>query len=262
MTNKRKWIIGMIVLVFALLSWSTLFLNYETMNANDVLAPPNSNHWFGTDDFGRDIFIRVIVGARYSIGASVLIVGLSYLGGILLGGLAGIIGGWIDTIITSIVDILLAIPSLLIAITVAGVLGGGLRNGIIALVISYLPYYAKLTRGEFRKIKAREYVTVMYMQGAPLWYRMITILKNIQQPLVAYMIVNISSTILSLATLSFLGIGVKVPQPEWGAMLNDGRLSFEQAPWLMIAPGLAITITILIFNCIHIWIQQKKERNL
>ena len=246
MTNKRKWQIGLIVLVFALLLWSTLFLNYETMNAKDVLSPPSSSHWFGTDDFGRDIFIRVIVGARYSIGASLFIVGLSYLGGILLGGLAGIFGGRIDTIVTSIIDILLAIPSLLVAITVAGVLGGGLRNGIIALVISYLPYYAKLTRGEIRKIKVREYVTVMYMQGAPLWYRMMTIVKNIQRPLVTYMIVNISSTILSLATLSFLGIGVKVPQPEW-------------APWLMIAPGLAITITIIMFNGIHNWIQQTKE---
>ncbi|MDU5727708.1 MAG: hypothetical protein E6Z82_08920, partial [Neisseria sp.] len=131
MTNKRKWQIAIIVLVFALLLWSTLFLNYETMNAKDVLSPPSSSHWFGTDDFGRDIFIRVIVGARYSIGASLFIVGLSYLGGILLGGLAGIFGGGIDKIVTSIIDILLAIPSLLVAITVAGVLGGGLRNGII-----------------------------------------------------------------------------------------------------------------------------------
>ena len=262
MIKREKCGIGIIILVVALLLWSTIFLNYETMNANDLLSPPTSRHWFGTDDFGRDIFIRVIVGARYSIGASLFIVGLSYLGGILLGGLAGIFGGRIDRIITSIIDILLAIPSLLVAITVAGVLGGGLRNGIIALVISYLPYYAKLTRGEIRKIKVREYVTVMYMQGAPLWYRLMTILKNIQRPLVTYMIVNISSTILSLATLSFLGIGVKVPQPEWGAMLNEGRLSFEQAPWLMIAPGLAITVTIIIFNGIHHWIQQKKGRNL
>ena len=261
MIKREKWGIGIIILVVAVLLWSTIFLNYETMNANDLLSPPSSRHWFGTDDFGRDVFIRVIVGARYSIGASLFIVGLSYLGGILLGGLAGIFGGWIDRIVTSMLDILLAIPSLLIAITVAGVLGGGLRNGVIALVISYLPYYAKLTRGEIHKIKVREYVTVMYMQGAPLWYRMMTILKNIQQPLVTYMLVNISSTILSLATLSFLGIGVKVPQPEWGAMLNEGRLSFEQAPWLMITPGLAITLTIIIFNGIHYWIQQK-GRNL
>ena len=260
MIKREKWRIGIIILVVLLLLWSTLLLNYETMNANDLLSPPSSRHWFGTDDFGRDVFIRVIVGARYSIGASVLIVALSYLSGILIGGLAGIFGGWVDRIITNIVDILLAIPSLLIAITIAGVLGGGLRNGVIALVISYLPYYAKLTRGEIRKLKVREYVTVMYMQGAPLWYRMVTILKNIQLPLVTYMIVNISGTILSLATLSFLGIGVKVPQPEWGAMLNEGRLSFEQAPWLMIAPGLAITLTIIIFNGIHYWIQKKGRK--
>ena len=261
MNNKRKWVMSLILIGCVLLLWSTVFLNYETMNASDLLRPPNAHHWFGTDDFGRDVFIRVIVGARYSIGASLLIVGLSYLGGMFLGGVAGLFGGWIDRIVTTLVDILLAIPSLLIAITVAGVLGGGLRNGVIALVISYLPYYAKLTRGEIRNIKVREYVTVMYMQGAPLWYRLITILKNIQVPLVTYMIVNVSSTILSLATLSFLGIGVKVPQPEWGAMLNEGRLSFEQAPWLMIAPGLAITLTIIIFNGIHYWIQQK-GRNL
>ena len=251
---------SLILIGCVLLLWSTVFLNYETMNASEILSPPNARHWFGTDDFGRDVFIRVIVGARYSIGASVLIVALSYLSGILIGGLAGIFGERIDRIITSIIDILLAIPSLLIAITVAGVLGGGLRNGIIALVISYLPYYAKLTRGEIRKLKVREYVAVMYMQGAPLWYRMVTILKNIQLPLVTYMIVNISGTILSLATLSFLGIGVKVPQPEWGAMLNEGRLSFEQAPWLMIAPGLAITLTIIIFNGIHYWIQKKGRK--
>lgn len=261
MNKKRNWVLSFILIGCVLLLWSTVFLNYETMNVSDLLRPPNAHHWFGTDDFGRDVFIRVIVGARYSIGASLLIVGLSYLGGMILGGVAGLFGGWIDRIVTNIVDILLAIPSLLIAITVAGVLGGGLRNGVIALVISYLPYYAKLTRGEIRKLKVREYITVMYMQGAPLWYRMVTILKNIQVPLVTYMIVNISRTILSLATLSFLGIGVKVPQPEWGAMLNEGRLSFEQAPWLMIVPGLAITITIIIFNGIHYWIQQK-GRNL
>ena len=251
---------SLILIGCLLLLWSTVFLNYETMNVSEILSPPNARHWFGTDDFGRDVFIRVIVGARYSIGASVLIVALSYLAGMFLGGLAGVFGGWVDRIITSIVDILLAIPSLLIAITIAGVLGGGLRNGVIALVISYLPYYAKLTRGETRKLKVREYFTVMYMQGAPLWYRMVTILKNIQLPLVTYMIVNISGTILSLATLSFLGVGVKVPQPEWGAMLNEGRLSFEQAPWLMIAPGLAITITIIMFNGIHYWIQQKGRK--
>ena len=260
MNNKRKWVMSLILIGCVLLLWSTVFLNYETMNASEILSPPNARHWFGTDDFGRDVFIRVIVGARYSIGASVLIVALSYLSGILIGGLAGIFGGWVDRIITNIVDILLAIPSLLIAITIAGVLGGGLRNGVIALVISYLQYYAKLTRGEIRKLKVREYVAVMYMQGAPLWYRMVTILKNIQLPLVTYMIVNISGTILSLATLSFLGIGVKVPQPEWGAMLNEGRLSFEQAPWLMIAPGLAITLTIIIFNGIHYWIQKKGRK--
>ena len=251
---------SLILIGCGLLLWSTVFLNYETMNASEILSPPNARHWFGTDDFGRDVFLRVIVGARYSIGASVLIVALSYLAGILIGGLAGIFGGWVDRIITNIVDILLAIPSLLIAITIAGVLGGGLRNGVIALVISYFPYYAKLTRGEIRKLKVREYVTVMYMQGPPLWYRMVTILKNIQLPLVTYMIVNVSGTILSLATLSFLGIGVKVPQPEWGAMLNEGRLSFEQAPWLMIAPGLAITLTIIIFNGIHYWIQKKGRK--
>lgn len=260
MNKKRNWIMSLILIGCVLLLWSTVFLNYETMNVSEILRPPNAHHWFGTDDFGRDVFIRVIVGARYSIGASLLIVGLSYLGGMFLGGVAGLFGGWIDRIVTNLVDILSAIPSLLIAITVAGVLGGGLRNGVIALVISYLPYYAKLTRGEIRNIKVREYVTVMYMQGAPFWYRMIKILKNIQVPLVTYMIVNISSTILSLATLSFLGIGVKVPQPEWGAMLNEGRLSFEQAPWLMIAPGLAITLTIIIFNGIHYWIQQKGRK--
>ena len=260
MNNKRKWVMSLILIGCVLLLWSTVFLKYETMNASEILSPPNARHWFGTDDFGRDVFIRVIVGARYSIGASVLIVALSYLSGILIGGLAGIFGGWVDRITTNIVDILLAIPSLLIAITIAGVLGGGLRNGVIALVISYFPYYAKLTRGEIRKLKVREYVAVMYMQGAPLWYRMVTILKNIQLPLVTYMIVNISGTILRLATLSFLGIGVKVPQPEWGAMLNEGRLSFEQAPWLMIAPGLAITLTIIIFNGIHYWIQKKGRK--
>lgn len=260
MNNKRKWVMSLILIGCVLLLWSTVFLNYETMNSSEILIPPNARHLFGTDDFGRDVFIRVIVGARYSIGASVLIVALSYLAGILIGGLAGIFGGWVDRIITNIVDILLAIPSLLIAITIVGALGGGLRNGVIALVISYFPYYAKLTRGEIRKIKVREYVTVMYMQGAPFLYRMVTILKNIQLPLVTYMIVNISGTILSLATLSFLGIGVKVPQPEWGAMLNEGRLSFEQAPWLMIAPGLAITLTIIIFNGIHYWIQKKGRK--
>lgn len=213
-----------------------------------ILQAPSWQHWFGTDAYGRDVFLRVWNAGSVSVGMSVVMTAVAYSIGLVLGMVAGFIGGRVDRVLMSILDLFLAFPSLLIAITVAGVLGGGLVNGVFALVLAYTPYYAKLARTQVLQLRQADYVMATYMTGAPAAYRMWTLVRNIQTPLIVYASVNIGSMILSLSTLSFLGIGVTVPQAEWGAMLNEGRNLIEQAPWLIVFPGLAVTGTILYLN--------------
>lgn len=252
--NKYK--IGLSFLIFMLLMVIVPMGFQEQANQTSltqVLQAPSREAWFGTDEFGRNLFLRVWSAGRLSVGISLVTMLLSYMSGLLLGGLAAFVGGKIDQLVMLVLDLFLAFPSLLVAITIAGILGGGLQNGLLALWIAYTPYYAKLTRTEVKKLLHKDYVQVMYMNGAPMWYRMVRILRSVQAPLLTYASLNIGSIILSLATLSFLGIGVKIPQAEWGTMLNAGKNVFEQAPWMMIFPGLAITGTVFYFN----WLGRK-----
>lgn len=215
----------------------------------DALQPPSSAHWFGTDRLGRDIFTRVIYGARTSLVAAFTVVVLIFVIGTFLGILAGYFGGIVDTVIMRIADMMIAFPGLVLAIAVAGIMGASIRNAIIAISIVSWTKYARLARSLVLKIRNRDYVAAAIVTGSKTPYMLLRyMLPNVLPTAVITGATDIGSMMLELAGLSFLGFGAQPPTPEWGLMLNEGRSFMQAAPWLMIFPGLAIFVVVVVFN--------------
>lgn len=224
-------------------------------NRADLLLPPawfeggKATHLLGTDDIGRDILSRIIYGARLSVFIGLIIVVMSCVLGVVLGLLAGYYGGTLDIIIMRFVDIMLAIPSLLLTIGVVTILGPSLINAAIAIAVVSIPSYVRLTRAAVMSEKNRDYVTASRVAGAGVWRLMfIVILPNCLAPLIVQMTMGISNAILELAALGFLGIGAQPPTPELGTMLAESRGFMQAANWLVTIPGLAILSLVLAFN--------------
>ncbi|MCI6421216.1 MAG: ABC transporter permease [Blautia sp.] len=215
----------------------------------DAMLPPGKGHIFGTDKMGRDIYARVIYGARASLSATFGVVALIFLVGSTVGGIAGYFGGWIDAVLMRIADMMLAFPGLVLALAVAGIMGASIKNAIIAIVAVSWTKYARLARSLVLKIRNRDYVSAAVVTGSKtpymLWRYM---LPNALPTLIITAATDIGSMMLELAALSFLGFGAKPPSPEWGYMLNEGRACMQTAPWLMIFPGLAIFVVVVVFN--------------
>lgn len=214
-----------------------------------AVLPPGKEHIFGTDKLGRDIFTRVIYGARTSLTSAFSVVAIIFAVGTLLGILAGYFGGLADTAIMRISDMMIAFPGLVLAIAIAGILGPSVKNAIIAIAMVSWTKYARLARSLVLKIRNRDFVAAAIVTGSKtpymLWKYM---LPNTITTLVITAATDIGSMMLELAGLSFLGFGAKAPTPEWGLMLNEGRAYMQSAPWLMIFPGLAIFIVVVVFN--------------
>ena len=220
-----------------------------------LLAPPawheggSSEFLLGTDPVGRDILSRLIFGARYSLFIGLVVVVFALVSGIVLGVLAGFFGGWIDTVIMRIMDVILAFPSLLLALVLVAILGPGLFNAMLAIALVLQPHFARLTRAAVMAEKNREYVISARVAGAgSLRLMLITILPNCVAPLIVQATLSFSNAILEAAALGFLGMGAQPPTPEWGTMLAAAREFILRAPWVVTFPGLAILITVLAIN--------------
>ena len=218
-------------------------------NLADALQAPSSEHIFGTDKLGRDVFARVIYGSRTSLVAAFSIIGIVFVVGSILGVLAGYFGGWVDAVIMRVADMMVAFPGLVLAIAVAGILGASIQNAVIAISVVTWTKYARLARSLVLKIRNREYVAAATVTGSKTLYILRKyMLPNALPTLVITAATDIGSMMLELAGLSFLGFGAQPPTPEWGLMLNEGRAYMQSAPWLMIFPGLAIVLVVIVFN--------------
>lgn len=203
----------------------------------------------GTDDVGRDLLSRLIYGARVSMGVGFMVVVFSLSIGVFLGLIAGYAGGWVDTVIMRAIDILMALPSILLAIVVVTVLGQNLINAIIAVGVTVIPGFVRLVRAQVMVEKNRQYVVASRTFGAgPLRQIFVNILPNCMAPVIVQGTLGFSDGILNVAALGFLGLGAKPPTAEWGTMLSDARAFIESAPWLVTYPGLCILIVVLGFN--------------
>ena len=215
----------------------------------DAIKAPSAEHIFGTDKMGRDIFTRVIYGARVSLVAAFGVVALSFVIGTFLGIISGYFRGIVDSVIMRIADMMVSFPGLVLAMAVAGILGASIGNAIIAVSVVTWPKYARLARSLVLKIRDRDYVAAAVVTGSKTPYILFRyMLPNALPTLVITAATDIGSLMLELAGLSFLGFGATPPTPEWGLMLSEGRAYMQSAPWLMIFPGLAIFITVVVFN--------------
>jgi ABC-type dipeptide/oligopeptide/nickel transport system permease subunit len=213
------------------------------------LSPPSAKNWFGTDDFGRDILSRVLHGARVSLRVGVAAVAIALVVGTAIGLTAGYWGGLLDNVLMRLMDLMLAFPSILLAIVVVAVLGPSLNNAMLAVGIVSIPQYARLVRASVLSIREQDYVTAARALGAGDARIVLTaILPNCVAPLTVQSTLGMAGAILDAAGLSFLGLGAQPPTPEWGAMLSGGRDFILSAPWVLTFPGLAILLTVLAFN--------------
>ena len=238
------------VLIFAAI-FATQIAPYgqADMNLANRFMFPSSAHWFGTDEFGRDILSRIIFGARISLQVGLIAVGISLVCGGLLGAIAGYYGGRLDNVIMRAMDVLLAIPGTLLAIAIAASLGPGLYNLMIAVGISAVPSYARIVRGSVLTLQGQEFVEAARAVGSSDWRIIMKhIIPNSMAPIIVQSTLGVASAILNAAGLSFIGLGIQPPTPEWGAMLSGGRSYIRNYPYMTLFPGLAIMITIMALN--------------
>ncbi len=221
---------------------------YEISSAN-INAAPCAQYPMGTDRLGRCVFSRVLMGARTSIFSAVALVAITFVIGSLLGMAAGWYGGIVDTVIMRFADILLAFPQMVLAIAVAGILGGGMFNAMLAMGITGWTLYARLTRAQVLALKREAFVDAARLSGCSsiaIMFR--TLLPNMLGPMIVNASIQIGSMMVGIAGLSFLGIGVNEPQAEWGSMINNSRAYIQLAPWAVLGPSIATIITVMIFN--------------
>ena len=220
-------------------------------SALDMNRPPCAEFPFGTDRYGRCVCSRVLMGARTSISSALALVAVTFALGTLLGTLAGYYGGVADALVMRLTDVLLSFPQMVLAIAVAGILGGGMLNAMLAMGVSGWTLYARLARAQTLSLKREAYVSAARLSGcgdAQIMLR--TILPNMLGPLVVNATTQIGVMMIGIAGLSFLGIGVQEPQAEWGSMINASRAYIQLAPWAVLAPALATVLTVMVFNCL------------
>ncbi len=253
MKLSRNLVIGLTVtgllLGLALLSWFWTPFSPTGMNFRAKLQGPGAVHWFGTDNFGRDVFSMVLVGARNSLAVALVAVGVGAGIGIPLGAWAAARGGWIDGLVMRMTDLAFAFPALLSAVIITAIFGPGAINAMIAIGIFNIPVFARVTRGASIGLWQREYVLAARCAGrGDIAITLLHILPNINHVLLVQLTIQFALAIVAEAGLSYVGLGTQPPMPSWGKMLNDAQTFIYDAPWLAIFPGLAITVAVLGLN--------------
>ncbi|MGL3608187.1 ABC transporter permease [Rhizobium sp. G187] len=250
---NRSAIVGLcIILFFAILALSAPLLPIPDPLATSwtaVRKAPSAEHWMGTDDIGRDILSRMIWGAQASLMAGTFSVAISIVIGVPFGLIAGYFGGWVDQVISRITEAFLALPFLIMAIALAAFLGPSLTNAMIAIGLSAMPVFVRLTRGQVLAVKTEDYVEGARSIGlGHLDIMLRYILPNITAPIIVQATLTVATAIIAEASLSFLGLGQQPPAPSWGSMLNVAKNFLDQAPWMAMWPGAAIFLVVIGFN--------------
>lgn len=251
--KNRLALVGLGIVIFfiiiAILAPLIAPYSFKEQMLADRLMGPSGDHWFGTDDFGRDIFSRIVYGARISLWVGLISVMGSVILGTALGIIAGYYGRWADAIISRVFDIMLAFPSILLAIAVVAILGPSLQNALIAIAVINIPNFGRLVRSKVLSVKQEEYIMAaraVGMKDKRILFR--HILPNSITPVIVQATLAIATAIIEAAALGFLGLGAQAPTPEWGKMLADSKQYLMQAPWTLFFPGVAIMLTVLGFN--------------
>ena len=255
--RNKMAVLGLIILIILVLLavFADVIANYDNVvikqNLAHRLQGPSAAHWLGTDEFGRDIFARLVHGTRVSLQVGIVAVGISIVIGGILGAVAGYYGGKLDNTIMRIMDIFLAVPSILLAIAIVSALGPSIINLMLAISISSVPSYARIVRASVLSIRDQEFIEAAKAIGASntrIIFR--HIIPNSLAPVIVQATLGVASAILSTAGLSFIGLGIQPPAPEWGSMLSGGRQYLRYAWWVTTFPGVAIMITILSLNLV------------
>jgi peptide/nickel transport system permease protein len=250
--NRTALVSAIVLLVILVVAVFDDFFAPQGANEQDIanrLEPPSGSHLFGTDDLGRDILSRVILGASVSLKVGFLSVGLAMVVGTVIGLVAGYYGGWRDDVLMRVMDVLFAFPAVLLAIAILAIRGPGTSNTIIAIAIVYVPIFARVTRASVLGVREEVYVRASRSVGASD-FRLLTrhVLPNAAPPIIVQASVSLAFAVLAEAALSFLGLGTQPPNPSWGLMLAEGRGYIDLAWWLAFFPGMAIVVTVLCFN--------------
>ncbi|MFA9431591.1 ABC transporter permease [Egicoccus sp. AB-alg2] len=250
---NRLAVFGLVLLALLLLTaiFADQLARYpiNAQNLAERFSPPSGEYWFGTDELGRDLYSRVVMGSRISLQVGAVSVGISLVAGTLIGLIAGYRGGWVDTVWMRTMDVLFAFPVILLAIALVAVLGPSLRNTMIAVGIVFTPIFARVVRGSVLSVREELHVRAVRSLGASDW-RIIGrhVLPNVAAPIIVQASLSLAFAILTEAALSFVGVGVQPPDPAWGLMLSDAQRYQTQGWWLSVFPGAAIFLTVMAFN--------------
>jgi peptide/nickel transport system permease protein len=253
LSKNKLAMLGLIILIveiiLVVLADKIAPYGYAEMDMAAAFSGPSAQHWFGCDDMGRDIFSRILYGGRYSISIGIIATGIAVLVGMVIGALAGYFGGMVDNLLMRFLDIVQAIPGMLLMIVISAVLGAGFINTIIALSVSSISGMARMLRANMMKERGNEYIeaaqSINCSKPRIIFNHLV---PNCISPLIVQATMSVAQTITMAASLSFIGLGVQPPSPEWGAMLSSARSYIRQSPHLVIIPGLAIAITVLALN--------------
>ena len=253
LSKNKMAMIGLVILLIevliAIFATQIAPYGYQEIDPTALRQAPSAKHWFGTDEIGRDIFSRVVVGTRYSLSMGIIATAISSVIGIVIGAVAGFAGGWTDNIIMRALDVIQSLPGMLLTIVMSAVLGSGYFNTILALSVGAIPGQARMLRANMLKQRKAEYIEAAYsINCSPARIIFTHFVPNSISANIVGMTMGVAHTIIQAASLSFIGLGVQPPTPDWGAMLSGARAFIRKSPHMVIFPGLAIAVTVLAVN--------------